>query len=113
MMIDKEKLLEILYKESEKDMEYSLRYPPNYPVNICYNAYSVNAKNIIGRIKNGDFDLSPKPQETCGWEFEDSYGDHQEFYITECGKSQKFSEINILENEYKYCPYCGKVIKHA
>jgi DNA-directed RNA polymerase subunit RPC12/RpoP len=43
---------------------------------------------------------------TCKWVYEEYY----DYWETECGESQQFIEDGIKENNYKYCPYCGKNI---
>ena len=48
----------------------------------------------------------------CKWADQEEY-DHR-FWETECGKSFAFTEGGSLsENEFKFCPYCGKEIKMA
>ena len=43
---------------------------------------------------------------TCKWTWN---GDG--FYQTSCGNSFFFESGNIKENNFKYCPYCGKEIE--
>ena len=33
-----------------------------------------------------------------------------DYWETECDNAQIFTSGNIEDNEYKYCPYCGKQI---
>ena len=48
----------------------------------------------------------------CKWEaWQDSEGSG--CYDTECEQVQYFSEGNIKENNYKYCPYCGDIIEEV
>ncbi len=42
----------------------------------------------------------------CIWEFDDHYC----FYETDCKHSFQFMDDGIDENNFKYCPYCGRKI---
>jgi len=46
---------------------------------------------------------------TCKWKYDDIYS----IYETSCNEAQYFTNGDIKENRYKYCPYCGKKIKEA
>jgi hypothetical protein len=48
------------------------------------------------------------PSLSCTFKFTNNYDD--EVYETECGNSLVFFDGGPRENEYKYCPFCGKVI---
>lgn len=54
-----------------------------------------------------------KNNETCKWELQDDWPDDQQYYSTHCDNAQQFSEGTLLENGYKYCPYCGKEIEEV
>ena len=43
----------------------------------------------------------------CRWTY-DSWHDH---YDTACDNAAVFGEGDVLANEYKFCPYCGKPIE--
>lgn len=46
----------------------------------------------------------------CKWNFvEDSEGSGH--YETGCGNGFFFVEGNTVDNDFHYCPYCGKVIR--
>ena len=48
--------------------------------------------------------------DSCAWNQQESdfeYG----IYKTSCNNLHYFAEGNIDENNYKYCPYCGKLIE--
>ena len=49
--------------------------------------------------------------DTCKWTpwNEDIYGTGT--HDTECGEAHSFIEGDILDNNYQYCPYCGKPIE--
>lgn len=53
-------------------------------------------------------DTNVGSNEFCEWKADD-----REFgvFYTKCGNVELFSEGSPSENEYKYCPYCGKEIK--
>ena len=34
-----------------------------------------------------------------------------EYYETSCGKAEEFTNGDIEDNHYNFCPYCGKRIK--
>ena len=46
----------------------------------------------------------------CEWKLND-YFHEDDYYDTSCGETGCFMEGGIKDNNYKYCPYCGKEIK--
>ena len=48
----------------------------------------------------------------CEWEWQD---EEEAYYVTKCGKSFMFTNGDTLSEDkyFKYCPYCGKVIKET
>lgn len=60
---------------------------------------TVNAINIVEQHQG----------ETCDWKMND-IGDW-DYFNTSCGQAQYFGSDGITENNYKYCPFCGKPIK--
>lgn len=46
----------------------------------------------------------------CEWILEDPA--NSRVYETSCDKIMQFSVDGIEENEFKYCPFCGKEIIH-
>jgi hypothetical protein len=44
---------------------------------------------------------------TCKWTYNENYY----YYGTECGEAHMFNEGNVEDNNYKYCPYCGRLIE--
>ena len=44
---------------------------------------------------------------TCKW----VYAKYAEMWETECGAAQIFSYGKIKDNNYIYCPYCGREIE--
>ena len=45
--------------------------------------------------------------ETCVW----MYDDNLDVYESECEEAFSFISGNLKENNMKYCPFCGKLIK--
>jgi hypothetical protein len=52
---------------------------------------------------------TPEQGETCQWgqEEDDEWG----IWGTECRESFQFSHDGVMENNFRYCPYCGKPIE--
>jgi len=49
------------------------------------------------------------PDEECKWKEAREFGDI--YYETSCGGDIVFTDGTPEENEYRFCPYCGKEIK--
>ena len=49
--------------------------------------------------------------ETCKWEREDD--DKEVIYNTQCDNIHVFFAGNCKENDYLFCPYCGKEIQET
>ncbi|PKY09811.1 hypothetical protein B1757_13060 [Acidithiobacillus marinus] len=45
-------------------------------------------------------------EEYCSWQY-----DEDGFYATGCGRGFTLNEGDLQENEFQFCPYCGKKIK--
>lgn len=46
----------------------------------------------------------------CDWNGEpEAYGS----YTTQCGKDFVFNDDGAAENDFKFCPYCGKPINEV
>lgn len=58
------------------------------------------------KIANKIKDIINKPAK-CKWVFEDP---DLCYYETSCNNSFMFEEGKIKENQFKYCPFCGKEI---
>ena len=46
----------------------------------------------------------------CEWKLEDAEAN---LYVTKCEKRQLIFEGTPTENDYKYCPYCGRKISEV
>lgn len=49
--------------------------------------------------------MKTKGRDTCEWE-----EDMDSVWETECGKMFQFIAATPAENEFEFCPFCGKVI---
>lgn len=54
----------------------------------------------------------------CEWKYEDDYNYYETFcdktfYFTVSDKTFYFTEGNCKDNEFLFCPYCGKKIKET
>ncbi len=52
-------------------------------------------------------------EETCKWTPWDKYIYGYGMYDTSCGNTHAFTEGDIAENNYKFCPFCGKTIEEG
>ena len=81
------------YKAVDGDTEAGIR-------NMAYH----RAKAIVNRIAK-EYSSS---EEFCEWVRDNSEYD---VYDTKCEKTHMFIDGSPSENEYEFCPYCGKKIK--
>jgi len=51
--------------------------------------------------------MKTKENVKCVWKEDDPDNGS---WVTSCEERHYFSEDGVKENNYKYCPYCGKVI---
>ena len=89
---------ELKYKEVGKD-DYSIGYS-SYDLNNVFD-WKEDCFEIVN-------ELEEEQKVGCEWELEDA---EMELYYTECGNAHIFAYGNPMENDYKFCPYCGKKIK--
>jgi RNA polymerase-binding transcription factor DksA len=47
----------------------------------------------------------------CEWVLDDHLDEYNYTYDTACNQLYQFEVGSIKENDFKYCPYCGKEIK--
>lgn len=72
------------------------------------------AKNYVPEVVELSFvkeivkELAEEYNGGCERELADS---KMKLYYTECGNAHIFAYGNPTENDYKFCPYCGKKIK--
>lgn len=48
-----------------------------------------------------------KPSETCDWILDE----HYDSWTTTCGNEFQFFAEGPKENNFKFCPYCGRKLK--
>ena len=49
----------------------------------------------------------------CEWKKDEPYFGDDRYFATECGEAYYFEEGKLDENNYNYCPNCGKLVKQA
>jgi hypothetical protein len=54
---------------------------------------------------------SVKEIKTCKWHESSEW--EEDIWFTECGNAQVFTSGGVKQNNYKYCPYCGKEIEES
>ena len=64
--------------------------------------YLIPVKKAIEIVKNGGV-----PDNVCEWKYNDS----EYYFESSCKHLQIFMSDGPEENEYRFCPYCGKKIK--
>ena len=69
-----------------------------------------------GKEKREEKMIKEKPKTNnkdniCQWKLTYDEISEEEYYETSCGQSEIFSEGDIEDNHYKFCPYCGKRIR--
>ena len=64
--------------------------------------YLIPVKKAIEIVKNGDVS-----DNVCEWKYNDS----EYYFESSCKHLQIFMSDGPEENEYRFCPYCGKKIK--
>lgn len=50
--------------------------------------------------------------EKCIWKYDDP-DDENNAYATSCNNYFQFNDGGPTENGFKFCPYCGKELKHG
>ncbi len=93
----------------------------NIPCHKCVLAYGKHKKWIENIIENPNLSINyhkltylrwwkrimEKPKH-CTWTWDDA---SENLWETSCAQLHEFIEDGPKENNYKFCPYCGKVIK--
>ena len=62
----------------------------------------------VSSFDNEYFKFEFVSDDVCEWLYK---GEHLDYFDTGCGVIHMFLEGYIAENNYKFCPYCGKTIK--
>lgn len=104
-MIDKEKLLNFISKKWKPHHKKSLE-------DQFENGMFWALKEIWEDVKVGTFD---EKQGTCRWKISESCDTEMEppLLETQCNQEHVFMEGDTDDNNFKYCPYCGKPIEEV
>ena len=92
----------VVYKLEENASRYTKKYNTPYGNNGYKDVKAISIHKAIEIVNNGGVD-----DDVCEWKYNDS-----EYYF-----ESSFEHLHIFmsdgpkENEYEFCPYCGKKIK--
>lgn len=67
----------------------------------------INAMERARRIVNKVAEESENDR--CKWYY--TYSDEENIFDTDCGEGFYFESGGVGEDGFKYCPYCGRLIK--
>lgn len=70
----------------------------------------IDRRSYLLGYQDGREQVPSKVKETCKWKPEE-YWEMDVYFLTSCDESACFGEGNIQDNQYKFCPYCGKTIE--
>ena len=96
---DLDKVVEEL---GENASRYTKKYVTPYGNNGYRDVKAISIHNAIEIVKNGGVD-----DDVCEWKYNDS----EYYFESSCEHLHIFMSDGPKENEYKFCPYCGKKIK--
>lgn len=89
----------------------SVNYLQYGPKNLCRTCQDM-ARNYVITLKAEVERLRAMVKESedvyCEWINDEIQDEH---YTTGCDNEQYFTDGNIQDNQYLFCPYCGKKIK--
>lgn len=102
-MLDKEKVITEFMNLFDL-LDFHENFESNYE-------FSADIKYFFSQIKRGDFDIPPKPQETCEWDI-NRWSSGGGFVSTQCSNKRYERSLQSIQ-EYKHCPYCGKPIEEV
>lgn len=58
------------------------------------------------RFNGGFLDFPfPATESRCVWSYDEA------IYTTCCGEAFSFNDGDVFKNNFRYCPYCGKLIQ--
>lgn len=96
---DLDKVVEEL---GENASRYTKKYVTPYGNNGYRDVKAISIHNAIEIVKNGGVD-----DDVCEWKYNDS----EYYFESSCEHLHIFMSDGPKENEYRFCPYCGKKIK--
>ena len=104
--IDKEPTAYSVEKVVEEFEENASRYTKKYLTPYGNNGYrdvkAISVKKAIEIVKQGYVS-----DDVCEWKYNDS----EYYFESSCDHLHIFMSDGPKENEYDFCPYCGKKIK--
>ena len=104
--IDKEPTAYSVEKVVEEFEENASRYTKKYLTPYGNNGYrdvkAISVKKAIEIVKQGYVS-----DDVCEWKYNDS----EYYFESSCKHLHIFMSDGPEENEYRFCPYCGKKIK--
>lgn len=96
---DLDKVVEEL---GENASRYTKKYVTPYGNNGYRDVKAISIHKAIEIVKNGGVD-----DDVCEWKYNDS----EYYFESSCEHLHIFMSDGPKENEYRFCPYCGKKIK--
>ena len=96
---DLDKVVEELEENASR---YTKKYVTPYGNNGYRDVKAISIHKAIEIVKNGGVD-----DDVCEWKYNDS----EYYFESSCEHLHIFMSDGPKENEYRFCPYCGKKIK--
>ena len=92
----------VIEELGENARRYTKKYVTPYGNNGYRDVKAISIHKAIEIVKNGGVD-----DDVCEWRYNDS----EYYFESSCEHLHIFMSDGPKENEYKFCPYCGKKIK--
>ena len=92
----------VVEKLEENSSRYTKKYNTPYGNNGYRDVKAISIHNAIEIVKNGGV-----YDDVCEWKYNDS----EYYFESSCEHLHIFMSDGPKENEYEFCPYCGKKIK--
>ena len=92
----------VVEKLEENASRYTKKYTTPYGNNGYRDVKAISIHKAIEIVKHGGSD-----DDVCEWKYNDS----EYYFESSCDHLHIFMSDGPKENEYKFCPYCGKKIK--
>ena len=86
----------------ENASRYTKKYVTSYGNNGYRDTKAISIHKAIEIVKNGGVS-----DDVCEWKYNDS----EYYFESSCEHLHIFISDGPEENEYRFCPYCGKKIK--
>ena len=92
----------VVVELDENASRYTKKYNTPYGNNGYKDVKAISVNRAIEIVKQGDVN-----DEVCEWRYNDS----EYYFESSCEHLHIFMSDGPKENEYEFCPYCGKKIK--